>query len=81
MLAPLENVHKFDEEALQKFDTTPADLAFFGQMSTAYGGLRSVNVRAGETVLVVPATGTFGGAAVRIALAMGAKNNCSWEAY
>lgn len=73
MLAPLENVHKFDEKALQKFDTTPADLAFFGQMSTAYGGLRSVNVRAGETVLVVPATGTFGGAAVRIALAMGAK--------
>lgn len=73
MLAPLENVHKVDERALRKFDMTPADLAFFGQMSTAYGGLRSIDVRAGETVLIAPATGTFGGAAVRVALAMGAR--------
>lgn len=37
-----------------------------------YGGLRDINLQAGETVIVAPATGPFGGAAVVVALAMGA---------
>jgi len=37
-----------------------------------YGGLLAANLRAGETVLVSGATGTFGSAGVAVALAMGA---------
>lgn len=37
-----------------------------------YGGLRSVDLQAGGTVIVTPATGSFGSAAVLVALAMGA---------
>lgn len=38
-----------------------------------YGGLADAAVRAGDTVVVAPATGRFSGAAVLVALAMGAK--------
>ncbi|KAJ5678048.1 uncharacterized protein N7477_003681 [Penicillium maclennaniae] len=38
-----------------------------------FGGLRDVDVRAGETVVIVPRTGVFGGAPVLAALAMGAQ--------
>ena len=41
-------------------------------MLVPYGGLRDVDLRPGETVIVAPATGGFGGAAVKVALAMGA---------
>ncbi|GKT64022.1 alcohol dehydrogenase GroES domain-containing protein [Colletotrichum tofieldiae] len=71
--APLESVHRFDEAALQKHGVSPRDLVFFGQMAVPYGGLRDVNLTAGETVLISPATGSFGGAAVHVALAMGAR--------
>lgn len=37
-----------------------------------YGGLRSLALQAGETVVVAPATGGFSGAAVNVACAMGA---------
>ena len=37
-----------------------------------YGGLLAADLRAGETLLVSGATGNFGGAAVAVALAMGA---------
>ncbi|KAK1570171.1 alcohol dehydrogenase GroES domain-containing protein [Colletotrichum navitas] len=71
--APLESVHRFDEAALQKQGVSPRDLVFFGQMVVPYAGLRDVNLTAGETVLISPATGNFGGAAVHVALAMGAR--------
>ncbi|KAK7749334.1 hypothetical protein SLS62_008185 [Diatrype stigma] len=71
--APLETVHRVDEAALQKHGATPRDLVFVGLMSVPYGGLRDVNLIAGETVLISPATGSFGGAAVHVALAMGAR--------
>lgn len=48
-------------------------LAFLSSLAVPYGGLRDVNLRPGETVIVAPATGAFGGAAVIVALAMGAK--------
>lgn len=34
---------------------------------------RDINIQAGETVIIAPATGSFGGAAVLVALAMGAR--------
>lgn len=70
---PLENVHRFNEEALRRQDVTLQDLGFFAQLAIPYGGLRDVNLNAGETVLITPATGNFGGAAVHVALAMGAR--------
>lgn len=71
--APLESVHRFDEAALQKHGVQPRDLVSVGQMAIPYGGLRDVNLTAGETILISPATGIFGGAAVHVALAMGAR--------
>lgn len=80
--APLENVHILNEDALlgqpdgslgkQKFGYTVADLAFLFWLLVPYGGLRDVSLRPGETVIVAPATGPFGGVAVLVALAMGA---------
>lgn len=43
-----------------------------GTMLVPYGGLSSVGLTAGETVVVNGATGSFGSAAVVVALAMGA---------
>ena len=42
------------------------------KLMVPYGGLLSINFAAGETLVVNGATGKFGGAAVEIALAMGA---------
>lgn len=38
-----------------------------------FSGLRDINVKVGETVIVSPATGAFGGVAVQVAVAMGAR--------
>lgn len=74
---PAENVHALDEQRLFGAGAAglgygTADLGFLSQLLVAYGGLRDVDVRPGETVLVAPATGSFGGAAAHVALAMGA---------
>lgn len=76
---PAENVHILDERAL----LTPKedggmgyaleDLGYLSHLAVAYGGLRDIELLPGETVLVAPATGAFGGAAVHVALAMGAR--------
>jgi D-arabinose 1-dehydrogenase-like Zn-dependent alcohol dehydrogenase len=47
------------------FNSTPAYL-------TPFGGLAEINLLPGETVIIAPATGRFGGGAVTMALAMGA---------
>ncbi|KAI3319548.1 alcohol dehydrogenase GroES domain-containing protein [Xylariaceae sp. AK1471] len=70
---PLENVHRFNEAALQKQGVSIQDLGYFGQLVIPYGGLRDISLTAGETILIAPATGNFGGAAVHVALAMGAR--------
>ncbi|MCJ1484300.1 hypothetical protein MMC06_004468 [Schaereria dolodes] len=49
------------------------DLLYISTLLVPYGGLHDIDVKSGETVIVTPATGTFGGAAVQVALAMGAK--------
>jgi len=38
-----------------------------------YGGLVDIDLKPGETIIIAPATGTFGEAAVKVALAMGAR--------
>lgn len=77
--APLENCVPLDEKRLT---ASPAEgglgydvprLAYFAALLVPYGGLRDVNLQAGETIIIAPATGGFGGAAVLVALAMGAR--------
>lgn len=46
--------------------------SILGRYLVPYGGLLAIDLRAGETVVVNGATGAFGGAAVAVALAMGA---------
>lgn len=85
---PLENVFALDEAVLLggrpevpqgqpaagglRLGYDVADLAYLCWMLVPYGGLRDVGLRVGETVIVAPATGPFGGVAVLVALAMGA---------
>jgi D-arabinose 1-dehydrogenase-like Zn-dependent alcohol dehydrogenase len=38
-----------------------------------YGGLRDINLEPGETIVVCPTTGGFGGAGVQVAISMGAR--------
>ena len=68
LLLPLENVVPLG-------DIEPDHAARWlalGTMLVPYGGLLSVGLSAGETVVVNGATGSFGSAAVAVALAMGA---------
>ncbi len=68
MLAPLENLHPLG-------DIAPAEAARWlalGTMLVPYGGLLAVDFRPGEVLAVSGATGNFGGAAVMLALALGA---------
>lgn len=50
-----------------------ADLTYISALLVPYGGLKAIDLEAGETVIVSLATGAFGGAAVLVALAMGAR--------
>jgi NADPH:quinone reductase-like Zn-dependent oxidoreductase len=71
---PLENCFPLDEaRLLGDLGYKLADLMYLGALSVPFGGLRDVGVKAGEKVIVAPATGAFGGAAVLAALAMGAR--------
>ena len=75
---PGENVHILNEKILLGAQTDGGmgyeldDLGYISTLLVAYGGLRDVNVLPGEIVLVAPSTGSFGGAAVHVALALGA---------
>jgi D-arabinose 1-dehydrogenase-like Zn-dependent alcohol dehydrogenase len=48
-------------------------LAYISALLVPYGGLRDIRLEPGETVIIAPATGQFGGAAVLVVLAMGAR--------
>lgn len=70
---PAENVHVLDERRLTgDLGYEIQDLGYLSTLAVAYGGLNDAKVSPGETVLVAPATGNFGSAAVLVALAMGA---------
>ncbi|KAK7952732.1 quinone oxidoreductase [Apiospora aurea] len=71
---PLENCHPLDEPRLcGQLGYSAADLAYTSYLSVAFGGLRDIRLEPGETLVVCPATGGFGGAGVLTAVAMGAR--------
>jgi threonine dehydrogenase-like Zn-dependent dehydrogenase len=71
---PLENCIPLDEKRLcQDLGYTFQDLVYISWLLVAFGGLRDIKLAPGETVIVFPATGAFGGAGVQVAIAMGAR--------
>lgn len=76
---PLENLAALDENRLLGpvqdggLGYTLESLAYIAMMLVPFGGLSDIAPKPGETVVIAPATGSFGGAAVPVALAMGAK--------
>ena len=76
---PLENCDALDETRLLGSPRDGGlgynieDLQCISALLVPYGGLRDIDLKAGETVVIAPATGAFGGAAVLVALAMGAR--------
>lgn len=75
---PLENAHRLDEATLAApsgpLPYTPAELAIsLPNLAVAWGGISAVGLKAGQTLLVGPATGRFSGAAVELATALGAR--------
>src|ERR1700760_569999 len=70
---PVENVFKLDElRLIDELGYQLEDLQLIQSCAISYGGLGDSGVKAGDTVIVSPATGRFGGATVLTALAMGA---------
>lgn len=71
---PLESLTVLDEKRLvENLGYSLGQLMYSSTMLVPYGGLRDINLQAGETIIIAPATGPFGGAAVIVALAMGAQ--------
>lgn len=74
VLVPLENVIPLNEASLcGRLGYTPEQLCAIAELGVPYGGLDDIALKAGEVVVVAPATGNFGAAAVDVALAMGAR--------
>ncbi|KAL6877102.1 GroES-like protein [Trichoderma novae-zelandiae] len=75
---PLENVYALDEERLLGDPAKGGlgyavdDLAYLYRLLVPFGGFRDVDLKVGETIAIGPATGPYGTAAVRLALALGA---------
>lgn len=73
MIVPVENAAVLDKKLLtQERGYSVSQLTWINHLLVPYGGLDSAGVKAGETVIVAPATGVYGGCAVLVALAMGA---------
>ncbi|KAI1488880.1 NAD(P)-binding protein [Biscogniauxia mediterranea] len=71
---PLENATPLDEDLLLgKLGYDVAELTYLARLAVAYGAVSTLDIKAGETVIVGPATGQFGGAAVEVASAVGAR--------
>ena len=70
---PAENIHPLDEMSLERNGITPNQLCELASIIPAMGAVNSINIIAGETVLVLPATGFFSSTAIVAALALGAK--------
>ncbi|KAH8204743.1 hypothetical protein TruAng_001077 [Truncatella angustata] len=71
---PLENCYSLDEQRLfGKLNYDAADLAAIPLYQVAAGAiLEAKTIQAAETVIIGPSGGSFGGAAVELALAIGA---------
>ena len=71
---PLENCYILNEKRLMGgLGYTVNDLLYISRMMVPHGGFVDVGLQAGETVVIAPASGAFGGAAVDVAVAMGAR--------
>jgi threonine dehydrogenase-like Zn-dependent dehydrogenase len=70
--APLENTWAINEDKITALGLQTQDLVHVGPLAVVYAGLRRVDVKAGETVLIAPATGIFSGGTVHVARAIGA---------
>ncbi|CAM1509694.1 Fc.00g000290.m01.CDS01 [Cosmosporella sp. VM-42] len=71
---PLESCVSLDETRLcQGLGYGVHDLTYVSYLLVAFGGLRDIRIEPGETVIVCPATGGFGGAGVQVAIAMGVR--------
>ncbi|KAF7556969.1 hypothetical protein G7Z17_g1038 [Cylindrodendrum hubeiense] len=76
---PLENCHALNEQRLLGdakdggLGYTMDDLTHIFSMLIPFGGLADIDVKAGDTVIIAPATGRYGSAAVHVALAMGSR--------
>ena len=71
---PLERTWALNEDLLCKTKGYSfADLSYLGTVAIPMAGLLDMGVRAGDSVIVAPATGTYGGSAVPAALSLGAK--------
>ncbi|CZR65710.1 uncharacterized protein PAC_15610 [Phialocephala subalpina] len=70
---PLENIFPLNEDILfGKLGYKVEDLCSVSNYLVPYGGLSEIDLKPGDTIIVAPATGKFGGGAVGTALAMGA---------
>jgi D-arabinose 1-dehydrogenase-like Zn-dependent alcohol dehydrogenase len=70
---PLENLYPLNESLLiTSMGYRVSDLCLLPVFLVPFGGLSEVDLKPGEVVIVAPATGRYGGAAVAVALAMGA---------
>ncbi|KAL7928211.1 GroES-like protein [Trichoderma chlorosporum] len=69
---PLENTWALREDTLVgKLGLKTQDLLHLGYLSVLYAGLRRIDSKAGETILICPATGVFSNGAIAIAQALG----------
>ncbi|CAO2647479.1 Nn.00g084010.m01.CDS01 [Neocucurbitaria sp. VM-36] len=71
---PLENCIPLDEERLcGRLGYSIPDLMYMNYLLVPFGGLRDIKLEPGDTIIVSPATGGYGGAGVQVAIAMGAR--------
>ncbi|QKX57501.1 uncharacterized protein TRUGW13939_04615 [Talaromyces rugulosus] len=77
--SPLENCFPLDEKVLLGsveqggLGYGIGSIPYLMKHAVAYGGLRAIDLKAGETIIISPATGNHSGAAVQVATAMGAR--------
>jgi threonine dehydrogenase-like Zn-dependent dehydrogenase len=71
--APLENIFPLDEDLLvNRMGYKIQDLTYIPFLLVSMGGLADIDLKPGESIVVAPATGTYSGAAVVMALSLGA---------
>ena len=73
MKAPLESVFPLNEDLLlKKRGYKVEELAYILRQLIPMGGLFEMDIKAGDRIIVAPATGAFSGAGVEVACALGA---------
>lgn len=71
---PIENCIPLNEVRLCKeLGYSARELIYLSHLLVPFGGLRTIDLKPGETVVVCPSTGGYSGAAVQVALAIGAR--------